>query len=400
MYIFSFTLKCLALSSLLWTVSVSLITAEQHSDAGQALLVLDASGSMWGRMEGTEKIAIARDVVGDVLADWNPDIPLGLMAYGHRNKGDCNDIELVRPVAPLDAAAFSDAVNSIVPRGKTPITQSLFQAAKALRHVEERASVILVSDGLETCDSDPCIMAALLEDSGVDFTVHVVGFGVTEEEARQLQCIADNTGGLYLSAETASGLTDALSQTVVALAEPEPEPAPEPEPVAPTVPDQIAKLDLDGLSFDVVTFDKNADSKVVATGTSNGVGWTIVANNIYKPLSNIDGGASFNNLPGRYDDLHMGSDFTLTFDRPVTSLLVVLANDNDTGDGPNFQNLTPRDFIDASAPNGGSQVRIDDPGGALFYYYGLDGSPLVHINDNGINDGWDLAFFAFPKAGN
>jgi len=138
--------------------------------------------------------------------------------------------------------------------------------------------------------------------------------------------------------------------------------------------------------------------KVVATGTSNGVGWTVVANNIYAPLTNKEGGASFNDLPGQYDDLHVGSDFTITFDRPVQSLLVVLANDNDTGDGPNFQDYTPVDFVDATAPDGGTQVRIDDRGGALFYYRDVEIVTLNHVNDNGINDGWDLAFFAFPPA--
>ncbi|MEL7230824.1 MAG: hypothetical protein AAGK38_13110, partial [Pseudomonadota bacterium] len=60
--------------------------------------------------------------------------------------------------------------------------------------------------------------------------------------------------------------------------------------------------------------------------------------------------------------------------------------------------LPPVDFVDASNPGGGTQVRIEDKGGALFYYYDINITSLTHVNDNGINDGWDLAFFVFPTA--
>lgn len=373
------------------------VLAQDNPQRGKAMMVLDASGSMWGQIDGVAKISIARDVIDNVLGEWNPNVELGLMAYGHRRKGDCKDIQIVQSVAPLNASSFSTLVRGINPRGKTPISDSLLLAAQELRHVEDPASVILVSDGLETCEADPCAMASQLEETGVDFTVHVVGFDLTKEEAEKLQCIADNTGGRFLNAGNATQLTDALTKTVVAVSEKvEPKPV---APAAPAVPREISKLNLNGLSFDVQSFKTDpASGKTIATGTSNGVGWTVTANSIYRPFTNMSGGARFNDLPGNYDDLHVGSDFTITFDRPVTSMLVVLANDNDTGDGPNFQELAPVDFVDASNPDGGTQVRIEDKGGALFYYYDINITSMSHINDNGIGDGWDLAFFVFPAA--
>ncbi|MEL6503112.1 MAG: VWA domain-containing protein [Pseudomonadota bacterium] len=365
---------------------------EQRS---KAMIVMDASGSMWGQIDNKPKISIARDVIDTVLAKWDPKVDVGLMAYGHRNKGDCKDIELVQSIAPLDKAKFSKQVRGLTPKGKTPISQSLLQAARELRHIEEPASVILVSDGLETCDANPCAMATTLENSGIDFTAHVVGFGLTKKESAQLQCIADNTGGKFFTADNATQLTDALAKTVVAVSE---QAAKKPVVEAQRkVPRSISQLDLAKLRFDVTDFER-VNGKVVAKGTSNGVGWTVTADNIFKPYTNMNGGARFNDLPGSYDDLHVGSNFTITFDRPVTSMLVVLANDNDTGDGPNFQELPPVDFVDASNPGGGTQVRIEDKGGALFYYYDINITSLTHVNDNGINDGWDLAFFVFPTA--
>lgn len=241
-------------------------------------------------------------------------------------------------------------------------------------------------------------MAALLEDSGIDFKVHVVGFDLTEEEAEKLQCVSRITGGKFLDADNATELTAALSETVTTVSqEATPAPAPEPEPA--NVPALIADIDRDRLTFDVQTLEQDpATGKVVATGTSNGVGWTVTAVNIFAPLTNQSGGATFNDLPGDYDDLHVGSDVVITFDQKVTSMLVVLGNDNNTGDGPNFQELAPEDFVDAEALNGTTQVRILDPGGALFYYRDIEITQLTHVNDNGINDGWDLAFFVFPTA--
>ena len=159
---------------------------------------------MWGQIEGKPKIQIARRVIANVLEQWDESVEIGLIAYGHRREGDCDDIEVLRPVASLDQKAYMASINGLNPRGKTPITAALHKAAEELGYVKSRSSVILVSDGLETCGADPCQIATEVALNGIDFTVHVVGFGVTEQESTQLQCIAENTGGQYLGASTAS----------------------------------------------------------------------------------------------------------------------------------------------------------------------------------------------------
>lgn len=199
------------------------------TDTQQAMIVLDGSGSMWGQMDGKTKIEIARSVIGDLLSDWNPDVHLGLVAYGHREKGQCNDIETVVPVGAVDSTSFLEAVNGITPVGKTPISDAVKTAAENLMYTEERATVILVSDGLETCDADPCALASELEKNGIDFTTHVIGFGLSKEETDQIACIATNTGGQVFQASNATELTEAMTKTVEAVSAPEPAPEPEPE---------------------------------------------------------------------------------------------------------------------------------------------------------------------------
>lgn len=195
----------------------NLAYAQDQSDnveSQDVMMVLDASGSMWGQISGEPKISIAKTVLNDLLTDWDNSINLGLMAYGHRRKGDCSDIEVLSNVESVNKTAIMAKVEAINPKGKTPISRSVRQAADILKYREQKATIILVSDGLETCNADPCALANELEASGVDFTVHVVGFGVTAEESKQLECIADNTGGQYLSASSAGELTTALTETV------------------------------------------------------------------------------------------------------------------------------------------------------------------------------------------
>ncbi|MEC8295531.1 MAG: VWA domain-containing protein, partial [Pseudomonadota bacterium] len=192
-----------------------------------AILVLDGSGSMWGQIDGTAKITIAQDVIGGLMTTLPADLDLGLTVYGHRRKGDCADIETLVMPGPDTRGAITGAVNGIKPKGKTPMADAVVAAAKALRHTEEAATVILVSDGIETCVPDVCAVARALEETGVDFTAHVVGFGVDDPETlAQFQCMADSTGGQFLSAANAAQLSAALTE--VAVVEPTPEPAPLP----------------------------------------------------------------------------------------------------------------------------------------------------------------------------
>ncbi|MGI9412940.1 MAG: vWA domain-containing protein [Hyphomicrobiales bacterium] len=207
------------------------------------MLILDASGSMWGQVEGKPKYRIARSVIGDVLKDIGKKVNMGVMAYGHRTKGDCKDIQTLIPVGPVSSNRYMSAINKIKPKGKTPISAAVRKAAEALKYTEEKATIVLVSDGLETCNADPCALSAELEKLGIDFTVHVVGFDLGNEDTSTLSCLAKNTGGLFLSAQNANELSEAIGQVVEAVRgpavaevkpapEPEPAPQPEPEPVA------------------------------------------------------------------------------------------------------------------------------------------------------------------------
>ncbi len=205
--------------------------AAQDASPGRAMIVFDGSGSMWGQIDGKAKIVTARETLAEVAGRLPASLQVGLIAYGHNRKGDCSDIETLVPTGPAatQASALVASVRALNPKGKTPLTEAVRRAAGELRYQEDKATVILITDGIETCEADPCAVATELESLGIDFTAHVIGFGLSDEESRQVSCLADNTGGLFLNASNASDLTQALQQTVAAAPQPLPAP-PQPAP--------------------------------------------------------------------------------------------------------------------------------------------------------------------------
>jgi Ca-activated chloride channel family protein len=190
--------------------------------ADDAILVLDASGSMWGQIDGKSKVEIARTAVGDLLGRVPADRGLGLVAYGHRREGDCTDIEEIVPVGS-DRAPIRSAVAALGFKGMTPLGAAVRFAAEKLRYKDTRATVILVSDGVETCGVDPCALGRDLEAAGVDFTAHIIGFGLASAaESAGLRCLAEATGGRYFGAQNAGELAAALAETVAKPVEPPP----------------------------------------------------------------------------------------------------------------------------------------------------------------------------------
>ncbi|MBP0580202.1 VWA domain-containing protein [Labrys sp. LIt4] len=224
---------CFTLLGLLGLAGASLAFAAsaRAEEGARVMLVLDASGSMWGKVGAITKIEAARQTVGTILKGWPSEDHLGLIVYGHRRKGDCADIEMLKPVGPVDGQTFMTMVGGLTPKGRTPMTDAVRAAAEAMKGHEGRATIILVSDGVETCNADPCEVAANLKKADIDLVVDTVGFDIKDPEAnRELRCMAAATGGIALQAEDAGELTKAIQQAVHAAQGNPPPPAPAPEP--------------------------------------------------------------------------------------------------------------------------------------------------------------------------
>lgn len=229
----------ISLSRLLLGLALSCATLEAVASAAQVgtqekiLFILDGSGSMKAKIDQVEKIAIAKEVMIQLIKDLPDQVQAGLEVYGHRSKGDCGDIELMVPIGQGNKSILIDKIQSINPKGKTPITKALELAAERLRTAEEESTLVLITDGQETCEADPCALVKSLKGQGIKLKVHVVGFDVSREEKDQLVCIANAGGGKYFTANNTAQLKEALTevkQAVVAKIEArKPEPPPKTE---------------------------------------------------------------------------------------------------------------------------------------------------------------------------
>jgi|APTNR8051073442_1049403.scaffolds.fasta_scaffold02485_2 Ca-activated chloride channel family protein len=209
----SFFLISLVLLS--WTGAFAQAGEQKTATAQNILFILDASGSMWQKSDNEFRIAIARTVMKNLLGKLPANTRTGLIAYGHRQKEDCNDIETLAPLGPLDKTVLSTKLDAINPVGKTPIAKSIQHALALIRTETAPVTIILVSDGLETCEGNACDLVKQAKTQGVKITLHVVGFGIVEKDLSALECLAQAGGGQYFPANNAGELAEALDQTVV-----------------------------------------------------------------------------------------------------------------------------------------------------------------------------------------
>lgn len=190
-------------------------------DKRSVLIVFDASGSMEEKIHGETKIHIAKRVLKDVLEKADQDVNIGLRVYGATKPTgdpsiDCNDSRLLVVPKINNRRTIINEIYNILPRGFTPITISLSHAVNDLVPYRGEKSIILISDGIETCGGDPCLLSQSLATNNIDLKIDVVGFGIRDdfEAQQQLMCIALNTHGRFFSAESAQELSQSLSESI------------------------------------------------------------------------------------------------------------------------------------------------------------------------------------------
>jgi Ca-activated chloride channel family protein len=192
------------------------VHAQDSSTPSPIIFIYDASGSMWGQIDGMSKIEIATDVLSTSVNNFPENQNVGLVAYGHRQEGDCRDVEFIVSMDNNDKDLINQTLSEIRPLGRTPLAYSATQVINTLRESEERATVILVTDGIESCDGNICEVVQAAKNEGIDFKLHIIGFGLQGEETTQLQCAAKAGGGQYYDAENAEVLTSVLNQATEA----------------------------------------------------------------------------------------------------------------------------------------------------------------------------------------
>lgn len=180
------------------------------------LFILDASNSMNAKWGDQTRIESAKELLAKAVDSLRgaDNLEIALRVYGHQSPitatyQDCNDTKLEIPFAKDNYDRVKTRIRSIMAKGTTPIARSLEAAAEDFPDMNSRNVIILITDGLEACDNDPCVIAKKLHDKGVKVTPFVIGLGLDLSYLEQFKCI-----GSYSEAETKDAFRSVLSSVI------------------------------------------------------------------------------------------------------------------------------------------------------------------------------------------
>ncbi|MBA4492725.1 VWA domain-containing protein [Paenactinomyces guangxiensis] len=189
------------------------------------VVLLDASGSMGGKMDGQEKMAEVEEAIRDFAAKLPKErYTLTLRVYGHKGSNkkkdkalSCSDVEKVYMANQYDAKKLASVFNKVNPTGWTPfayaISSSYQDMQKGTPDTVENM-VLVISDGSDTCGGNPLEAARLINRSQFRAKVHIIGLDVEHEIENELRKVSDITGGDYRTVENAEELKETLQTRV------------------------------------------------------------------------------------------------------------------------------------------------------------------------------------------
>lgn len=177
------------------------------------IVVLDASDSMNTDDAPGPRLAAAKAAVQALIDGLPADNTFGVVTFGSQipaagtpPERGCTDVSTPIPLAPLDRTTINSDLEDIRAQGFTPIGLALQEAAANMP--TGPSSIVLVSDGESTCTPDPCETATAIHAQRPDITISTVGF---RTDAESLQCVAEQGGGLFITADNAAQLSSRLA---------------------------------------------------------------------------------------------------------------------------------------------------------------------------------------------
>jgi len=196
--------------------NAQLVTEEEEAlPLTRILFVFDASQSMYGRWQSDMKINIAQKLLSNVLDSLKdvPNLELALRVYGHQKSfppQDCDDtrLEVAFSFKKDNIKQIQHRLKTLVPKGTTPIAYSLEQAGNDFPPCDDcRNIIVLITDGIEECDGDPCAVSQALQKKGIILKPFIIGIGMNFKEA--FDCV-----GTYYDASSEEAFNTALNVVI------------------------------------------------------------------------------------------------------------------------------------------------------------------------------------------
>jgi Ca-activated chloride channel homolog len=186
---------------------------ERPKPTTRILFVFDASQSMYGRWQSDTKFNIASRLFINILDSLKnvKNLELALRVYGHQKQfppQDCNDTRLEVPFGKDNIPRIKHTLKTIVPKGTTPIAFSLKQASNDFPPCDNcRNIIVLITDGLEECGGDPCLVSHDLQKQGIVLKPFIIGIG--KDFRNSFECV-----GKYFDATNETEFRTALNVVI------------------------------------------------------------------------------------------------------------------------------------------------------------------------------------------
>lgn len=209
------------LLSLSFLTNQSIAQSQQQKlpEKTRILFLLDGSGSMLARWENTYRITVAKKLLSDFVDSLRSDenLELGLRIYGHqydRRLKRCDDTKLEASFSANNHDRILNVLKNLGPKGTTPIAYALEQAANDFpKNDHTRNIIIIITDGIESCDGDPCAVSLSLQRKGIFLKPFIIGIGMDATFEQQFGCMGSFYDATDIS-EFKKALNKALYQSL------------------------------------------------------------------------------------------------------------------------------------------------------------------------------------------
>jgi len=211
--LFKYSLSTLLILFIFSTSAQYSSEKEPEPPLTRILFVFDGSQSMYARWQSDVKINIARELLIHILDSLEnvENLELALRVYGHQKSyppQDCNDTRLEVPFGENNSAKIVNILKTIVPKGTTPIAYALERSENDFPECDNcRNIIVLITDGIEECEGDPCAVSRALQKNGVALKPFIIGIGRDFKDA--FECV-----GTYFDASSERAFQTALNVVI------------------------------------------------------------------------------------------------------------------------------------------------------------------------------------------
>ena len=211
-YVMNFFVRALCLGLVLSLTLFVTASGKPNPNEMRVLFVLDASGSMGEIWNGTSKLDLSKNLllhVMDSVSRVNKHVQFGLRVFGHqfdRAAYNCKDSRLEVAFGPNNIQSLKDKLAAIKPRGQTPIAYALYEAASDFNNDSTSIhAVILITDGEETCQGDPCAVGQIFTKRRIAMKPFIVGLGLSAGIQEKYKCL-----GMVYDVQNAAGFKNTM----------------------------------------------------------------------------------------------------------------------------------------------------------------------------------------------